>query len=221
MDSLQHSADGWFPGIAGRRSVQIMAQSIPPGWYREPSNVSMLRYWNGQGWTVHRAPAPTVAPANNSGVNRFVAKHPTAVILTTCASAVFLLALAQDRRVALVLALLGMLVGVPAGLITLAVRSMKLQREHRERARRYAAGLAARADQEHQAMLRGDIDAGVFGAFQPDQSIQPPQLPDADEMRRCAWQPDLPDQQPVRPADPAAWHVVTQWPTRQFQKGGS
>ncbi|WP_261898251.1 DUF2510 domain-containing protein [Mycobacterium marinum] len=198
-----------------------MTQSIPPGWYREPSDVSMLRYWNGQGWTVHRAPAPPSVPASNNGVSRLVAKYPATVILTTFAIGVFLLALAQDWRAALVLALLAPLVGVPAGLIALAVRSAKLQREHRERTRRYQAGLAARADQEHQAILRGDLDAGVFGAFQPDLSIQPPQLPDAEEMRRSAWQPDLPDQQPVRPADPAAWHVVTQWPTRQFQKGDS
>lgn len=80
----------------------------------------------------------------------------------------------------------------------------------RERRRRQA--LAARADWEYRAAMAryGQASAG------PDT---------AEQMRRTAWQPDIwSAEQPlspqlpaaVRPANPAPWHVVTQWPTRKF-----
>ncbi|WP_044109731.1 DUF2510 domain-containing protein [Mycobacterium canettii] len=33
-----------------------MTQSIPPGWYPDPSGAPGTRYWDGVGWTPHRAP---------------------------------------------------------------------------------------------------------------------------------------------------------------------
>jgi hypothetical protein len=41
----------------------------PPGWYPDPELVDTVRYWDGQAWTEHRAPAgqsnpPTEAPAS-------------------------------------------------------------------------------------------------------------------------------------------------------------
>ncbi|CAM4229040.1 hypothetical protein MB901379_03575 [Mycobacterium basiliense] len=202
-----------------------MTQSIPPGWYPESPGATMVRYWNGQGWTVHRAPAPVYRDSDLDLARRLgglISAHPgKAVFVLFFVPFAFWIGVAGGWQALLGLAFLVALVGVPAGLIMLAVRQTRQHREYRARVRRYEAGLAARADREHQAMLRGDLDAGVFGAFQPELSGQPPQLPDAEQMRQSAWQPDLPDQQPVRPDNPAPWHVVTQWPTRQFQIGGS
>jgi hypothetical protein len=116
-----------------------------------------------------------------------------------------------------VAALIVAIVAVVVGTAFLAVQATKARRQYLAQRQQYDAEVAARADMEHQAMMRGDLDAGVFGAFQPDHSAQAP-LVGADEMRQSAWQPDLSTQMPVRPANPAPWHVVTQWPTRQFQQ---
>ena len=35
---------------------------VPPGWYADPVNPNVLRYWSGAGWTEHVAPAPVAAP---------------------------------------------------------------------------------------------------------------------------------------------------------------
>jgi len=34
----------------------------PAGWYADPSNPAQQRYWDGERWTAHVAPAPTPAP---------------------------------------------------------------------------------------------------------------------------------------------------------------
>jgi type II secretory pathway pseudopilin PulG len=36
----------------------------PPGWYLDPMNLSSQRYWDGQQWTEHSAPAPGSRAAN-------------------------------------------------------------------------------------------------------------------------------------------------------------
>lgn len=33
--------------------------SPTPGWYPDPDNEQLARYWDGEGWTEHRAPAPS------------------------------------------------------------------------------------------------------------------------------------------------------------------
>lgn len=114
------------------------------------------------------------------------------------------------------------LAGVSAVAGILAAYGLRRARRRRQddaRRRRREAELAARADQEHQAMMRGDIEAGVFGAFQPPR-LDRNDLPDAEQMHAQAWQPDLGDGPPaVRPKNPAPWHVVTQSPTSKFRKG--
>lgn len=39
--------------------------STQPGWYKDPHNSNLLRYWNGYNWTEHTAPAftPPVTPS--------------------------------------------------------------------------------------------------------------------------------------------------------------
>lgn len=81
-------------------------------------------------------------------------------------------------------------VAVPAGLLAWGVRRAGRRGKYHARHRRYEAALAEHADQEHQAMMRGDIEAGVFGAFPPPQ-LNRNDLPDADHLRQRAWQPDL------------------------------
>lgn len=42
--------------------------STPAGWFPDPDNAALLRYWDGRAWTEHRAPA-TAPPT-----------HPTVVV---------------------------------------------------------------------------------------------------------------------------------------------
>ena len=37
--------------------------SAPAGWHPDPESPGIMRYWNGDAWTNHRAPAPTPGPA--------------------------------------------------------------------------------------------------------------------------------------------------------------
>ena len=36
--------------------------AVPPGWYADPELAGAQRYWDGTGWTAHRAPAPAPTP---------------------------------------------------------------------------------------------------------------------------------------------------------------
>ncbi|ACC42357.1 conserved hypothetical phage membrane protein [Mycobacterium marinum M] len=212
-----------------------MTRPIPPGWYPDPSGAPGARYWNGLAWTIHRAPPAARAhaaapprtlssPSYPDSLQRRLADRIAAHPGITAAAVIYLgigLAFAMDGYWAAMKgwAFLAALVGGPAGLVLLAVRRTKRRREARERCRQHDARLAARAEREHQALLRGDLDVGVFGAYRPEPLSQPDRSPDAaEQMRRTAWQPELSDQRPaVRPNNPAPWHVVTQWPTRQFR----
>jgi hypothetical protein len=37
--------------------------TTPAGWYPDPANASLQRWWSGASWTEHTAIAPSVAPA--------------------------------------------------------------------------------------------------------------------------------------------------------------
>src|SRR5690606_6952013 len=41
--------------------VPALPQQPPASWYREPGNPGVLRWWDGGGWTEHRAPDPAFA----------------------------------------------------------------------------------------------------------------------------------------------------------------
>ncbi|MDP7732701.1 MULTISPECIES: DUF2510 domain-containing protein [Mycobacterium] len=48
-----------------------MTCHVPPGWYPDPSRAHVWRWWDGRGWTVHRAAG---RPASNGRVDR--RQHP-------------------------------------------------------------------------------------------------------------------------------------------------
>ncbi|ANW64035.1 hypothetical protein BCA37_10890 [Mycobacterium sp. djl-10] len=103
--------------------------------------------------------------------------------------------------------MLAVMVGAPLALVLLVTRKAKqARREHLAR-REYEAGLVARFDAAGATLSDVEPDADPFGFERP--------LPDAEQMRRHAWQPD--EVPAVRPSNPAPWHVVTQYPTRQFR----
>jgi hypothetical protein len=35
-----------------------VAKTAPPGWYADPGNVSLVRWWDGSQWTTQTHPAP-------------------------------------------------------------------------------------------------------------------------------------------------------------------
>ena len=37
----------------------VVTSNSPAAWYPDPVDASQYRYWDGQQWTEHRAPAPT------------------------------------------------------------------------------------------------------------------------------------------------------------------
>ena len=41
----------------------LFIMSTPAGWYSDPSNTSLQRYWDGERWTEHTHAAPAAAPA--------------------------------------------------------------------------------------------------------------------------------------------------------------
>ncbi|MGH3002607.1 MAG: DUF2510 domain-containing protein [Gaiellaceae bacterium] len=41
--------------VAGDPAPRASLPELPAGWYRDPNDDSMLRYWNGFGWTVQTA----------------------------------------------------------------------------------------------------------------------------------------------------------------------
>lgn len=119
----------------------------------------------------------------------------------------------------------GVFVGLPAGYTlvgimliwpwftipaTIIVCAVLLNRAARKR-----AAIAARAEWEHREMM-----------VRAMQQFPSRPLPGAQQMRREAWQPRVPlpptpqnvGQMPVRPRNPAPWHVVTQWSTERFRR---
>lgn len=65
-------------------------QKTPAGWYRHPSMVDTLRYWDGEHWTEHTAPAPQ-APIQAASVSTWKIASGVAVgLLSVIALLVFL-----------------------------------------------------------------------------------------------------------------------------------
>ncbi|MFV8317097.1 DUF2510 domain-containing protein [Mycobacterium sp. 23] len=198
-----------------------MTWQVPPGWYPDPSGARAWRWWDGRCWTVYRVadpPAP-VAPFDRRRRTRFSTPELLAIVVYVFIFGNLALGFSIDGRWRAVagVGIMAAGVAVVAVLAAYAARSARRSRQDRERRRRHEAALAARADREHSALMRGDLEAGVFGVFQPPR-LEPDGVPDADQMRAQAWQPELGDSPPaVRPKNPAPWHVVTQSPTNRFR----
>jgi hypothetical protein len=164
-----------------------------------------MRYWNGAYWTAEEATPSTVtnnsprAVAETSEPN-----HLLHLILTICTCglwlpvwlAVTLLDPRRDRVVrgfvsahpvltgiavlagpVLIMAdwkafvLLASLVAVVTGLVMLAMLAVRSRRRRRQE----KADIAARADDQHEALLRGDDQWGVFGIKPPAEVlVEPP-----------------------------------------------
>jgi hypothetical protein len=45
-----------LPIAPARKPTPAPVSASPPGWYGDPSGSALLRYWDGQTWTVHSAP---------------------------------------------------------------------------------------------------------------------------------------------------------------------
>ncbi len=166
-----------------------------------------MRYWDGIGWTAHRAAAapaitinnpigpPTVSLASGPnhalhliltiftcglwlpiwliialinprnvravrpepGLRGFVSAHP---VLTVFGALVAVGATIEAPKVVLGIAIIVAIVAGLVGLVMLLVRSVQRRREE-------IAAIAARADDQHQAVLRGDDQWGVFGQKPP------------------------------------------------------
>ncbi len=121
-------------------------------------------------------------------------RHPTAAVMLGMPTVLF------------TLGAIGAYPWVFIPLIAAAALAYVADREWRRR-----QALAARADWDYRTAARNQQTPAVRDA--------------AEQMRRTAWQPDvwsaeqpLSPQLPhaVRPANPAPWHIVTQWPTRKF-----
>src|SRR3954452_1806480 len=50
--------------LCQRRLKGTCPMSTPSaGWYADPQNNSVQRYWDGETWTEHTSPAPSMVPA--------------------------------------------------------------------------------------------------------------------------------------------------------------
>lgn len=106
------------------------------------------------------------------GPRGFVSAHAELVVIGTALGLIVAIAF---WKVALPIALIGLLIW---GAVTV-IRNTQRQTERRRQA---AAAVAARADMQHQAMMRGDRQVGTFGQFQPadfDPRATPPQPPNS------------------------------------------
>ncbi|MGV0768707.1 DUF2510 domain-containing protein [Mycobacterium syngnathidarum] len=184
--------------------------TTPAGWYPDPSGAPGSKYWDGHRWLLGR---------NSSHKNLTVAERLLLIFFCmTFGGLAAIFSIAGEWKAVGGVAIMVVLVGAPLTVLMLAVRAVKRSNQTRANRRAYEAELVSRLEQQHQAILRGDIEAGVFGSFQPPQ-LPLSAAPGADQMRQQAWQPDFSGPSPaVRPKNPAPWHLVTQVPTRQFKQ---
>ncbi|WP_169619256.1 DUF2510 domain-containing protein [Mycolicibacterium peregrinum] len=182
--------------------------TTPAGWYPDPSGAPGLKYWDGHRWWLGPSPRAKLTSAERIAITIFC---------VTFGGLAGVFAIAGDGSAVAGAAIVAVLVGAPMAMVMIAVRAVKRSNQSRANRRAYEQGLAFRLDQQHQAILRGDVDAGVYGEFRPPR-LPHNDHPDAEQMRRRAWQPELSGPvQAVRPKNPAPWHLVTQFPTRQFR----
>jgi hypothetical protein len=58
-------------------SIAVETDLAPFGWYPDPANSGMLRWWNGRAWTDHlEYPRPEVQPALKTGSSTSVLQRP-------------------------------------------------------------------------------------------------------------------------------------------------
>src|SRR5271163_3994729 len=130
---------------------------------RGPSGTQGTRYWNGTGRTAAGAAPPTAADDGNPGPNHathlepgfrdFMSAHPVLTGIAGLAGVVLILA---DWKAFLLLASLAAVVTGLSVLGMLAIDSWQRRRQEK-------AAFAARADDQNEALLRGDHQWGVFG----------------------------------------------------------
>lgn len=58
-----------FRFLCGSATIKIMTNQINPGWYPDPEDSSIKRYWDGQAWLDLPVPGPAVA-SEQMPVNR-------------------------------------------------------------------------------------------------------------------------------------------------------
>lgn len=179
----------------------------------------MQRYWNGHEWTHHVA--VLIARNERSAARKVVSLEKIVGLPFTLvfAGLALICAVAGEWKAVGGVAVLAVLVGAPILLILLIVRRTRSSHQNRADQRRYQSGLIARFDQETHATPYGDVHPAAPGVFQPTR-IDLDDVPDAaNQMIEQAWQPEVGGpSHAVRPGTPAPWHVVTQFPTRQFRK---
>jgi hypothetical protein len=130
---------------------------------RGPLGTQGTRYWNGTGRTAAGAAPPTAADDGNPGPNHathlepgfrdFMSAHPVLTGIAVLAGVVLILV---DWKAFLLLASLA---GVVTGLAVLGMLAI----DSWQRRRQEKAAFAARADDQNEALLRGDHQWGVFG----------------------------------------------------------
>jgi Protein of unknown function (DUF2510) len=58
-------------------SLAVETDLAPFGWYPDPANSGMLRWWNGRQWTDHlEYPRPEVQSALNAATTTSVLQRP-------------------------------------------------------------------------------------------------------------------------------------------------
>ena len=189
-----------------------MAPPPSPGWYRDPSGTPEVQYWNGTGWVADQAPPRAAGPRRvpdrldnrvhlvltlvtcglwlpawliiallnhhmasvgpQPGVRGFLSAHPTPTGIGVLVSLVWLIVDWKSFVHVTSLAAVG------AGLVVLAIAAVRsVQRRNHEKRE-----LAARADDQHEAVMRGDEHWGVFGLHSAD--MLPPDSPGGKRDRR-------------------------------------
>jgi Protein of unknown function (DUF2510) len=129
--------------------------SAPAGWYPDPSGVAGLRYWDGSAWTTKRPTSRADAVAKDVLLVLFLA--PFAAVLV-----IWPLVWAIGTYPMVVVEVVGVIAAIAAVWICAAV----LVDAH-DRRRRCHKAIAARADKQHRALLRGNTLTGVYGKYPP------------------------------------------------------
>ncbi len=62
MAERARSAERRYRGHPGSLSSGVLSHPAPPppGWYPDPGNSALVRWWDGGRWTEHAQPVPPV-----------------------------------------------------------------------------------------------------------------------------------------------------------------